>query len=100
MSNATLTHISGYEAKDANLTITINRGDLEDIMLGKTKLEELVKAGKAKLDGDAGVLKQLASAVETYNPLFEIMPGTKPPAQKPKAKEEVFRDDAPRTHEP
>lgn len=51
MSNATLTHISGYEAKDANLTITINRGDLEDIMLGKTKLEELVKAGKATLDG-------------------------------------------------
>lgn len=51
MSNATLTHISGYEVEDANVTITLNRGDLEDIMLGKTKLEELVKAGKATLDG-------------------------------------------------
>lgn len=100
MSNATLTHISGYEAKDADLTITLNRHDLEEIMLGKAKLEELAKAGKAKLQGDAGVLKQLASAVEMYDSLFEIMPGTKPAAEKPKAKEEVFKHDAPRPYEP
>jgi alkyl sulfatase BDS1-like metallo-beta-lactamase superfamily hydrolase len=100
MSNATLTHIAGYQAKDADLAITLNRADLEEIMLGKTNLEDLAKAGKAKLDGNAIVLKQLASAVEGYDPLFEIMPGTKPPAEKPKAKEEVFKDDAPRAHEP
>ena len=35
MSNATLTAISGYQASDADLTITINRSDLEQVMLGR-----------------------------------------------------------------
>jgi alkyl sulfatase BDS1-like metallo-beta-lactamase superfamily hydrolase len=100
MSNATLTHIEGYEAKDANLTMTLNRSDLEDIMLGKAKLMELAKAGKARLEGNANILQQLAAACEMYDPMFEIMPGTKRAAETPKAKEEVFKQDTPRPHEP
>jgi alkyl sulfatase BDS1-like metallo-beta-lactamase superfamily hydrolase len=100
MSNATLTHIAGRQAKDADLTITLNRADLEEIMLGKTKLEELAKAGKAKLDGNAGVLQQLAAATGTFDPLFQIMPGTKPAAAKPKAKDEVFKHETPQPHTP
>jgi len=100
MSNATLTHIAGYQAKDADLTITLNRTDFEEIMLGKTKLAELAKAGKAKVDGNAGVLKQLASVVEMFDPMFEIMPGTRLAAEKPEAGEEVFKHDAPQALEP
>ncbi len=100
MSNATLTHIAGYQAKDADLTITLNRADLEDIMLGKAKLAELAKVGKAKLDGNASVLQQLAATCEMFDPMFQIMPGTKPAAEMPKAKEEVFEHDTPRMHEP
>ena len=95
MSNATLTHMAGYEAKDADLTITLNRADLEEIMLGKTKLAELAKAGKAKLDGNPAVLQQLAAATEEFDRLFQIMAGTKPPAEKPKTKDEVFKDVTP-----
>jgi alkyl sulfatase BDS1-like metallo-beta-lactamase superfamily hydrolase len=100
MSNATLTHIEGYEAKDADLTLILNRSDLDDIMLGKAKLMELAKAGKAKLEGNANVLQQLAGACEMFNPMFEIMPGTKRAVETPKAKEEVFKSDTPRPHEP
>jgi alkyl sulfatase BDS1-like metallo-beta-lactamase superfamily hydrolase len=34
LSNATLTNIEGFQAKDADLTITINRSDLEKTMIG------------------------------------------------------------------
>jgi linear primary-alkylsulfatase len=100
MNNATLTHIEGYEAKDADLIMTLNRSDLEDIMLGKAKLMELAKAGKAKLEGNANILQQLAGACEMYDPMFEIMPGTKRAVETPKAKEEVFKNDTPQPHEP
>jgi hypothetical protein len=33
--------------------------------------------GTAKLEGDASVLKQLASTMVDFDPRFEIMPGTK-----------------------
>ncbi len=95
MSNSTLTHIEGYKAKNADLTITINRSDFVDIMIGKAKLAELTKAGKAKLEGNASVLKQLAGACEMVDPMFEIMPGTKDAAKTPKKKGEVFTHDAP-----
>jgi alkyl sulfatase BDS1-like metallo-beta-lactamase superfamily hydrolase len=100
MSNATLTHIEGYEAKDADLTITLNRSDFVDIMLGKARLEELAKAGKAKLDGNKAVLQQLASACEMFDPMFEIMPGTKAAPKTPKAKDEAFTHEAPVVIEP
>ena len=47
------------------------------MVMGKTKLADLVKSGKARIWGNAGILKQLASAIGTYDPGFEIMPGTK-----------------------
>ena len=58
MSNATLTHISGYQAADADLTIEIDRADLEQLMLGKARLAQLAEAGKARLAGDPGVLHE------------------------------------------
>jgi len=40
-------------------------------------LDDLVKAGKARLEGNASVLKQLAAVCEEFDPMFQIMPGTK-----------------------
>jgi alkyl sulfatase BDS1-like metallo-beta-lactamase superfamily hydrolase len=77
MSNATLTNIKGFNAKDADLTITLNRSDLETIISGKATFDDLTKAGKVKLAGDAGVLKQLMSTQEKFDPRFEVLPGTK-----------------------
>ena len=46
------------------------------------------------------MLQQLAGAREMLDPMFEIMPGTKRAAETPKAKEDVFKQDALRPHEP
>jgi alkyl sulfatase BDS1-like metallo-beta-lactamase superfamily hydrolase len=102
MSNATLTTVAGYQAKDADLTITIDRSELEDVMIGTAKLADKVKAGKATLKGNTQVLEQLKSTLVKFDPWFEILPGTKPavePAVEP-TKEEVFEDDAPFVKEP
>jgi alkyl sulfatase BDS1-like metallo-beta-lactamase superfamily hydrolase len=79
LSNATLTNVEGFLADDPDLTITINRTDLEQVMGGVTPLAEMIKNGTAKVDGDTGVLDQLASAMVEFDPRFEIMPGTKGP---------------------
>ncbi|WP_299014229.1 alkyl sulfatase dimerization domain-containing protein [uncultured Photobacterium sp.] len=77
LSNATLTNIEGFEAENPDLTITINRSDLEAVMMGANSLDEQIEKGKAKLDGDKKPLDQLKSMLATFTPDFELMPGTK-----------------------
>ncbi|MEF9942880.1 MAG: alkyl sulfatase C-terminal domain-containing protein, partial [Burkholderiaceae bacterium] len=59
LSNATLTNIKGQAATNPDLTITVNRSDLELVMGGKASFDELLAAGKAKFDGDRKPLDQL-----------------------------------------
>ena len=77
MENATLTNIAGFQATKPDLTLTINRSDLEQTMMGAKTLEAQIADGTAKVEGDAGILKQLASTMVDFDPRFEIMPGTK-----------------------
>jgi alkyl sulfatase BDS1-like metallo-beta-lactamase superfamily hydrolase len=77
LENATLTNIKGYQADKPNLTLTINRSDLEQTMMGAKTLEAQIADGTAKVQGDARVLQQLASTMVDFDPRFEIMPGTK-----------------------
>jgi len=77
LENATLTNIEGFLADDPDLTLTINRSDLEQTMMGAKTLEDQIADGTARLAGDASVLKKLASTMVDFDPRFEIMPGTK-----------------------
>jgi alkyl sulfatase BDS1-like metallo-beta-lactamase superfamily hydrolase len=77
LSNSALTNIEGYQANDAALTLTINRSDLEQVMMGTRSLVAQIEDGTAKADGDLGVLKQLAMAMVDFEIGFEVLPGTK-----------------------
>jgi alkyl sulfatase BDS1-like metallo-beta-lactamase superfamily hydrolase len=77
LSNATLTNIEGFQAKDADLTITINRSDFEAVMAGKKSLQAQIDDGTAKAEGNSEIIKQLASTLTVFDPRFEILPGTK-----------------------
>src|SRR6056297_874518 len=79
LSNATLTNLEGFLAEDPDLTITLNRSDIERAMLGTASLQQQVADGTAQLDGDAGVLGALAGMLVHFSPAFEIMPGTNLP---------------------
>lgn len=98
MSNATLTTIAGYQAEDADLTVTIDRRELEDVMIGTATLSDKVSSGKAKMEGNPQVLAQLGSTMVMFDNWFEVLPGTKKREALPKP--ELFQGDATRYEGP
>ena len=80
VSNATLTNIQGFLVPKPDLTITVNRADLNQVMMGAATFETLVAAGKAKFEGDTRGFDQLRTSLFGFTPDFEILPGTAPQA--------------------
>ena len=97
LSNGTLTNIEGFQADDADLTITIDRTDLEQTMMGAVAFDEQIASGNAKLDGDLEPYTQLKSMLVSFDLGFEMMPGTGSadltPAKKPFEQEDLGRTD-------
>jgi alkyl sulfatase BDS1-like metallo-beta-lactamase superfamily hydrolase len=77
LSNSTLTSIKGFQAEKPDLTITIDRSDLETVMMGRATLDDQLMAGKAKLTGDRKPYDHLKSMLVQFQIGFEILPGTK-----------------------
>jgi len=80
LSSQTLTNVEGFLADDPDLTITINRSDLEAVMMGAKTMDAQIADGTAKVEGDKQILTQLASTLVAFDPRFEILPGTRGPA--------------------
>ena len=78
MSNATLTTIRGFQAPKPDLTVTVNRADLNQVMMGAASFDDLIAAGKAKFDGDRTGFDRLRTSLVMFTPDFEILPGTAP----------------------
>jgi alkyl sulfatase BDS1-like metallo-beta-lactamase superfamily hydrolase len=87
LENATLTNLPGFLAKKPDLTLTINRADLEQTMTGAKTLEAQIKDGTAKVEGDVSILAKLAATMVDFDPRFEILPGTR-------GREELLHADA------
>ena len=77
LENATLTNIKGYAADNPDLTLTINRTDLEQTMMGTKPLEDQISDGTCKAEGDVAILGKLAATMVDLYTRFEILPGTK-----------------------
>jgi alkyl sulfatase BDS1-like metallo-beta-lactamase superfamily hydrolase len=90
MSNSALTNIKGQQAKNPNLTITLNRNDLERVMGGQATFEQLLTEGKVTFDGNRKAFDQLKSTLTIFTPDFELMPGTKSKKPEPKATKDPF----------
>jgi len=95
MNNSTLTNIKGQQAKNPDLTITINRSDLETVMAGNATIDDQIAAGKAKLIGDRSCYEQLKGILVQFTPDFEIMPGTKPAKPAAPPAKSPFEQDPP-----
>jgi alkyl sulfatase BDS1-like metallo-beta-lactamase superfamily hydrolase len=88
LSNATLTNIKGQQAKRPDLTMTLNRSDLERVMGGQATFDQLITEGKATFEGDRKPFDLLRGALVRFAPSFELVPGTKlAPAAPPPAKD-------------
>lgn len=86
MTNATLTNIKGFQAKNPDLTVTVNRADLNQVMMGQSSFDDLIAAGKARFEGDRTGFDRLRAILVPFTPDFEILPGTaaKVPTTPPK----------------
>jgi alkyl sulfatase BDS1-like metallo-beta-lactamase superfamily hydrolase len=97
LSNGTLTNIEGFQADDADLTVTIDREDLEKTMMGVVSFDEQIASGKAKMTGKRDVYEQLKAMLVHFDLGFEMMPGTGSkdltPEQRPFEQEEPARTD-------
>lgn len=77
LENATLTNLEGYSAENPDLTLTINRVDLEQTMAGVKTLDAQLADGTAQFEGDLSILKVLGDAMTEFDPFFEVLPGTR-----------------------
>ena len=68
--------IEGFQADDADLTISIDREDLEKTMMGAVNFDEQISAGKARLEGNRQVYEDLETLLVHFDLGFEMMPGT------------------------
>ena len=78
LENATLTNIKGFLAPKPDLTITVNRADLNRVMMGVATFDQLADEGKARFEGDRTIIHKLRDLMVTFTPDFEILPGTAP----------------------
>jgi alkyl sulfatase BDS1-like metallo-beta-lactamase superfamily hydrolase len=78
LSNSTLSNIEGFQDENADLTVTINRSDLDLVMMGVKSLEDMIADGTAKTRGDTSVIDKLKSTLIHFELRFEILPGTVP----------------------
>lgn len=78
LNNSALTSIRDFQIPTPDLTVTVNRSDIEKMLLGAASLEQLVSAGKVRLEGDARLLEQLKGMFVQFDSGFEILPGTLP----------------------
>jgi linear primary-alkylsulfatase len=86
MSNATLTNIKGVAVRNPSLTVTVNRADLNLVMMGQASFDDLIASGKARFEGDRSGFDRLRAILVPFTPDFEILPGTaaKAPTRPPK----------------
>ena len=76
LSNETLTNIEGFQVPNPDLTLTINRSDLEQVMMGMKTMMAMIEDGTAQVEGDATILAKLGATMVDFDPRFPIMPGT------------------------
>jgi alkyl sulfatase BDS1-like metallo-beta-lactamase superfamily hydrolase len=93
LSNATFTSLEGFQVAHPDLTITINRADLLQVMIGVKTLAAQIDDGTAKIEGNRDVLGQLAATLVDFELGFEILPGTKSQAQAMAEEKGPFEQD-------
>jgi len=73
LSNAHLNNIENVQDKQADLTVTIDRKDLDLLLLKLQSFEQLLKSGAMKLDGNGKILGQLLMMMDDFPFWFNIV---------------------------
>lgn len=74
VSNSNMANISVEKMPETDVELVINKNEMTELVLGKVSLDQLVKAGKVKINGDADLITQLTLALDDFDGMFEILP--------------------------
>lgn len=72
LENSVLNH-SRKQAEKADATVTMTKATLDDVNLGKLSLQDAIKGGHIKVQGDAASVKDLFGMITTFKPGFNIV---------------------------
>ncbi|WP_193163758.1 alkyl/aryl-sulfatase [Microbulbifer hainanensis] len=73
LDNSHLNNIAGVQSKEADLTVTIDRSDLDLLFTKQKSFPELVKSGALKLDGNQQVFVQLMTMMDDFPFWFNVV---------------------------
>lgn len=73
LKNSHLNNIAGVVSDNPDVTVTINRRDLDLMLLKQQSFQQLVKSGAMKLEGDGQVFGQLLMMMEDFPFWFNIV---------------------------
>ena len=88
LNNSALTSIRDFQISNPDLTVTVNRSDIEKMLLGAASFDQLAATGKVRLEGDSRPIDQLKGMFVQFDIGFEILPGTLPAKAAAKANKE------------
>lgn len=78
LENAHLNNLKGIQSDKPDMTLTLNRSELNQVLMGKTTIQQLTKEGKATIEGNAKALTDIAGMLDNFEFWFNIIePKTK-----------------------
>lgn len=79
LDNSVLNYSGNRQAKDADCTVTLTRGELNDIILGRSKLPQLITSGTVKIEGNEKALQELLGLLDSFDIWFDVITANPPP---------------------
>ncbi|MEZ8146610.1 alkyl/aryl-sulfatase [Enterovibrio norvegicus] len=73
LENAHLNNLKGVPSDNPDMTLTMNRSELNKVLMGTTSISELVKAGKANVEGNGKALTDIAGMMDSFDFWFNII---------------------------
>ncbi len=73
LQNAALSHIENYQIDGADVTVTMNRSIIDNIMLGQETFDSAIKSGSVMFEGDQSKLTDLLDMLDTFQFWFNIV---------------------------
>lgn len=73
IKNGVLNYFANKSIDHADLSMTINRKDLNSLIIGKIAMEELVKSDRLSIKGEKDSFQKFLSLFDKFNPWFNLV---------------------------
>jgi alkyl sulfatase BDS1-like metallo-beta-lactamase superfamily hydrolase len=81
LDNSVLNYSKDRQSPNADCTVTLTRANLNDIILGRAKLPQLITAGTVNVTGDEKALQEVIGLLDAFEFWFDIVTANPTEAQ-------------------